>query len=234
MKNRNKGLTPGAASGTLCEAYKSFKFMSTCRTQQLPFEEVAVSEESGAISALRWVRNLFASNKFRKSPQRFARTHFAILLCEQPVVQWLLGITATGRLLPSFSTIGALLVAMVLSGCGGTGFAYEKHLSGKYGLVAGDVLEQLDVSEILPSGDAVGVIPETVFAVGWDEHFIIAKQHPNDVNQHIDKSVTKFYILRVADGSLTGPIDEPAFSRERAALGVPADLGFTLVFDSLK
>src|ERR1035438_8346608 len=30
----------------------------------------------------------------------------------------------------------------LLAGCGGIGFAYEKRLSGKYGLVAADVLEQ--------------------------------------------------------------------------------------------
>jgi hypothetical protein len=122
----------------------------------------------------------------------------------------------------------------MLAGCGGIGFAYEKRLSGKYGLVAVDVLEQMDISEILPSGSANEVIPETVFAAGWDDHFIIAEQHPNDASHHLDKSVTKFYILTVADGALAGPLDESAFIRERTALGVPASLDFTLVFDSLK
>src|ERR1035441_2688868 len=66
----------------------------------------------------------------------------------------------------------------LLAGCGGIGFAYEKRLSGKYGLVAADVLEQMVVAEMLPNGSAIGVIPATVFAGGWNEQFIIAKPHP--------------------------------------------------------
>ena len=122
----------------------------------------------------------------------------------------------------------------LLAGCGGIGFAYEKRLSGKYGLVAADVLEQMVVAEMLPNGSAIGVIPATVFAVGWNEQFIIAKQHPSDSNHRVDKTVTQFYVLRISDGSLTGPLAEPAFSAERTKLGVPEGLSFTLVFDTLK
>ena len=134
----------------------------------------------------------------------------------------------------SFLILSALAVAMMLAGCGGIGFAYEKHLSGKYGLVAVDTLDQMAVCEMQPDGNGIGVIDETVFAVGWDDHFIIAKQHPNDASHHIDKSVTNFYILQVSDGKLTGLLDEAAFSRERARLGVSDGLSFTLSFDSLK
>lgn len=122
-----------------------------------------------------------------------------------------------------------MLAALLVAGCGGFGFAYEKRLSGKYGLVATDVLEQMSVCEMLPSGSGLGVISETVFAVGWDEQYIIAKQHPDG-----NKSITHFYILRVSDGTLTGPVDEMRFTMERHKIGVPASLSFTLVFDSLK
>jgi len=122
-----------------------------------------------------------------------------------------------------------MLPALLLSGCGGIGFAYKERLSDKYGLVAVDILEQMSVCEMLPDGGGVGVINETVFAVGWDEHYIIAKQHPAG-----DKSITYFYILRVSDGTLTGPLDETKFTAERERIGVPAGLSFTLIFDSLK
>ncbi len=133
------------------------------------------------------------------------------------------------RAFPSLLILIAVLAALLVAGCGGFGFAYEKHLSGKYGLVATDVLEQMSVCEMLPSGSGVGVISETVFAVGWDEQYIIAKQHPAG-----NKSITHFYILRVSDGKLTGPVDEMRFTMERDKIGVPASLSFTLVFDSLK
>jgi len=138
------------------------------------------------------------------------------------------------RIVSSLLILGALAPAMMLMGCGRIGFDYQKQLSGKYELVAVDVLEQMDVSQSLPSGGAIGVIPPTVYSVGWDEHFIIAKQHPNDASHHIDKSVTNFYILQVSNGTVTGPLVEVAFTRERAKLGVPASLSFTLSFDSLK
>lgn len=133
------------------------------------------------------------------------------------------------RKIPSLTVFATLLAVMTLVGCGGIGCAYEKRLSGKYGLVAVDVLEQMSLSEMLPGGSAVGVINETVFAVGWDERFIIAKQHPSG-----NKSITHYYILQVADGTLTGPFDVSAFIAERAKLGAPAALSFTLVFDGLK
>jgi hypothetical protein len=138
------------------------------------------------------------------------------------------------RAIKSISLVGAAICAIALGGCGGIGLAYEKKLSGNYALVATDVLEQMDVSKMLPSGSALGVIPATVFAVGWDNNFIIAKQHPNDAPHHIDKSVANFYILRVIDGSLTGPLDESAFQIKRKELQVREGLVFTLVFDELK
>ncbi|MCX6927967.1 MAG: DUF3997 domain-containing protein [Verrucomicrobia bacterium] len=132
------------------------------------------------------------------------------------------------------SLFAALACLGILAGCGGFGFAYAKRLSGKYGLVAADVLEQMDISEMLPNGSAIGVIPATVYAVGWNEQFIIAKQNPAGPSHTVDKTATHFYILKVSDGSVTGPINESAFGAERTRLGVPEALTFTLVFDSLK
>lgn len=95
-------------------------------------------------------------------------------------------------------------------------------------------MDQMSVSEMLPSGSAGDIINETVFAAGWDTNFIIAKQHPKDANQHVDKTVTNYYILRVADGSLTGPLQESAFIEARKRISVPSSLDFSLVFDELK
>jgi hypothetical protein len=131
------------------------------------------------------------------------------------------------------SLIITALASFALHGCGGFGFAYQKPLSGKYALVATDVMEQMSVCEMLPKGDALGVIPKTVFAVGWDPSFIIAKQHPSDDANKIDKSVTRFYILKVSDGKLSGPLTEEQFKSERDTLHVSGDLDFSLVFKEL-
>ena len=127
-----------------------------------------------------------------------------------------------------------LIMATVLCGCAVFGFVYQKRLIGRYELVAVDVLEQMDLCETLPDGDAVGVIPPTIFSVGWDRHFIIAKQHPHDTDGHIDRSITNFYILRASDGKLLGPLDRSAFSRDRLLLGVPGSLHFGLNFQELE
>ncbi len=128
-----------------------------------------------------------------------------------------------------------ILLAFIIA-CGGIGFAYEKELPGKYCIQATDTLDQMSIAK-MPSDDSnlySGVIPATVFAVGWNEHFIIAKQHPRDSHNITNKDVTQFYILRVSDGTVSGPWAEPAFDAERKKLGVPKDLTFTSVFDNLK
>jgi hypothetical protein len=54
--------------------------------QGQPFEEVAISPESGAVSALGRERKALASNNFRMPPHRFFGIHLAIVIHEQPVV----------------------------------------------------------------------------------------------------------------------------------------------------
>ena len=73
------------------------------------------------------------------------------------------------------------------------------------------------------------VIFPTIFAVGWDKQFIIAKQHPADTQDHPDKRITNFFILRVSDGALVGPLDESSFEAERIKHGVAKELGFVSV-----
>ncbi len=65
---------------------KPFDFMFTWQMERQPFEEVAISPESGPVSTLRRERNIFASNHFHKSPHRFTGIHPAIVIYEQLVV----------------------------------------------------------------------------------------------------------------------------------------------------
>ncbi len=77
----------------------------------------------------------------------------------------------------------------------------------------------------LGDGTEIGRISETVFAVGWDERYIVAKQHPKN-----DRSVTNFYYLVVAydspyadpDVSVRGPFTSEEFARKQAELRLPS------------
>jgi hypothetical protein len=94
----------------------------------------------------------------------------------------------------------------------------------------------MSVSEIYASHGGRILIPETVYAVGWNSDFIIAKQHPHDPPDGTgpNKSQTNFYILRVVDGKLFGPLSEEKFNLERSSQNLPDDLQFSLVFERLK
>ena len=121
----------------------------------------------------------------------------------------------------SFAVIVSLTVMMLLFACG---FVHDEHLIGPYRLIAVDVSKQMNISYSLPSGDAVGRISETVFAYGFDDKYIVAKQHPNG-----NKVVTHFYYLQMAkdselaspEASVVGPLSESEFSRRQAELKLP-------------
>ncbi|RYD81223.1 MAG: DUF3997 domain-containing protein [Verrucomicrobiaceae bacterium] len=116
-----------------------------------------------------------------------------------------------------------LAVASLLIGCG---LVEKHHLTGHYYLVAEDVPEQMKVIYNLEPGDRLSRhrIPETVFAVGWDRRYIVAKQHPQN-----NRSITNYYYLDTArdsedadpTASIVGPLTEPAFSRKKVDLGLP-------------
>jgi len=78
----------GAGGGILLGqgGQQPFQFMFTWHTQRQPFEEVAISPEPGAASALGCECKMLASNNFRKPPHRFIRFLLAIVTYEQPVV----------------------------------------------------------------------------------------------------------------------------------------------------
>ena len=70
----------------------------------------------------------------------------------------------------------------------------------------------------------IGRINETVFAVGWNSRYIVAKQHPNN-----NRRVTNwFYLDMTKDGpyvdptvSVVGPLTEAEFTQRRTELGLP-------------
>jgi hypothetical protein len=57
-------------------------------------------------------------------------------------------------------------------------FVHEKHLIGNYYFIAVDTDKDMNLSYKLENGDYMGVAGSTVFAAGYNDDFIIVKQHP--------------------------------------------------------
>jgi hypothetical protein len=126
-------------------------------------------------------------------------------------------------------------LALFPAACG-LGWDYEEELVGPYILLACDVREQMAIGERVDQGGASGVVPQCVFAAGWNATHIIAAQHPLKAGSllDVDKTRTNYWIVRVSDGHVEGPLDEAGFQRERDAQSVSPHLEFTRVFDELK
>ncbi|MDR2805906.1 MAG: DUF3997 domain-containing protein [Dysgonamonadaceae bacterium] len=100
--------------------------------------------------------------------------------------------------------------------------------------------EYLSLSYDLGDGSYIGVVPPTLFAAGYDDEYIIAKQHPrNGVYGHgdIDKNVTYYYIVPLKykvhhspDENRMGPLSEEEFSAKRKELKMSDSLTFTKTF----
>jgi len=129
------------------------------------------------------------------------------------------------KLRPVFC-VGALL--LLASGCPFMGLEYEEDLVGDYAVWATDTIEDTAVVRKDKNGSgATGVIPAMVFAYGWNDSFIIAKQHPTKDHWSVDTGTTNWYIIQVKMGKVHGPLTESEFNQRRTELQVPSELQFT-------
>ena len=77
-------------------------------------------------------------------------------------------------------------------------------------------------------------VREQVFAVGWDERYLVAQQHPNR-----DKKITHYFIVdskkdsphAAAEDSVLGPLSETEFKKKAEELSLPQ---FTKILSALK
>jgi hypothetical protein len=113
------------------------------------------------------------------------------------------------------------------------GFAENQHLFGNYYLTATDVEEQMSLSYQVSDSGYAGIIEETVFAVGYNKEYIIAKQHP------ANKEITNYYILPIKNGDLPknedliGPLTQKEFEQKKEELKIK-NLDFTIVYKNLE
>ncbi len=82
---------------------------------------------------------------------------------------------------------------------GGYGLAYEVKISDGFYLTALDAAKELKL--IYRGDDNKGggiLVTQTVYAIGYDENFIILKQHPWHKNQ-MDTTITNYYIVNLME-----------------------------------
>jgi len=126
------------------------------------------------------------------------------------------------------------VVTSLLSGVHGCiwteGLWYEDDdLPGEYAVWAVDERSNAAIVEKKGGGLAGSVVPSMVFAYGWNDDFIIAKQHPRHATEshRIDMSITHWYLIEVQTKTIHGPLTEDAFHELRNELKVPVGLSFT-------
>ena len=131
------------------------------------------------------------------------------------------------------------VVMFHIVGCKGLS---SKKITDNYFLIAMDYeKEKTNLSYKISSGDYIGVITSTVFAVGYNEDFIIAKQHPRKFPNPPDKSITNYFIIPIKDkvrqspdDNKIGPLTESEFKEKRKELGIPDEVTFSIVLKDLE
>jgi hypothetical protein len=136
-------------------------------------------------------------------------------------------------------TIKVLVFFLIINGC--NGFDHEEKINANKYLIANQGIENMNISIQLNNEHTyLGIVHACVFAVGYNESYIIAKQHPYDFGKPINKNITNYYIIP-AQGKGTyadqigviGPLTENDFNKKRQELEIDK-LKFTKVFKELE
>jgi len=118
-----------------------------------------------------------------------------------------------------------LLLVFGMIACAGCDVFIDQDLAGGYRVLAIDTVEMSMITGSRDS-DVKGGVGPMVFAYGWNQNFIIAKQHPNE-SFNVDTNITNWFIIEVASREVHGPLTEKEYVELRKELGVPDAITFT-------
>jgi len=128
------------------------------------------------------------------------------------------------RVIRRTAGLGIIVCIFALVGCGlfDSGTEWK---GGPYELLWIDTKEKMSIDYQLTKSTSVGRIASTVFAVGWDGRFLVAKQHPNG-----NRAITNYYIIdRQKDSpiqdpsaAVIGPLGEAEYLQRKRELHLPA------------
>ena len=124
------------------------------------------------------------------------------------------------------------VITLITSSCD---YFEKQKITGHYYLVSVDTKYSTEIDYYFEP-DANGgatVVRESVFAVGYNEKYIVAKQHPvdNDLgSRYPNRKITNYFIIPIESRCILyeTPLDEFQFSQEKIKLGIE-DLQFTII-----
>ena len=96
------------------------------------------------------------------------------------------------------------------------GFAYEKHVTGKYYVIGVDTKTDLTLSYKLSSGDCVGKAPGQLLQYGFNDTFLVAKTHDRRDNRvlYFIIDMTKDSEIAHEDKFRVGPLTEDRYNTD--------------------
>jgi hypothetical protein len=112
---------------------------------------------------------------------------------------------------------------------------------GPYRLVATDIDDDMAICWSTPGGGCLvdGLPGPTVFAVGFDDKYLVAAVHPSDFDAPPNRSIIHYYyvirspeeIKNFPSNGIRGPFNEVDFFVEKGRLHLPE---FTMTFENLR
>ncbi|WP_435139522.1 hypothetical protein [Formosa sp. A9] len=131
--------------------------------------------------------------------------------------------------------IGIFLLLILESCYFGAGLV-EREITDDYFLFANNTLDEMSIWYHAEKYSNRLIVPKTVFAVGENGDFIIAKSHPKTTENGINKSVTYYHIIEVDKKSTeqSPNLTLEQYERERKILKIPSDLDFNIVYEELE
>ena len=125
---------------------------------------------------------------------------------------------------------------LILQSCYFGAGLVEKEITHNYFLFANNALDEMSIWFHAEKYSNRLIVPETVFALGENGDFIIAKSHPKDIESGINKSVTYYHIIEVdkKNTEQSPHLTLEQFENKRKQLNIPSNLDFDIVYEELK
>ncbi|WP_422359756.1 hypothetical protein [Reichenbachiella sp.] len=132
-----------------------------------------------------------------------------------------------------------LFTVIILTRCGA---AYKEELVKNHYLIAVDVHQQMSIAYHTPDDREtyITLIGATIYSVGYNEEYIIAKQHPYNIYNSNKSRQTNYFILPVkktmeweTNNGLIGPMNKLQYLSKKEELGIDG-LTFSKTFEHLQ
>jgi len=121
-----------------------------------------------------------------------------------------------------------------LKGCLFGAGLVEQEITGDFWLFANGHLDEMSIVHFPGNHKSNLIVGETVFEVGHNKDFIIAKRHPKDSINRVNKKSTFYHLIKISEGGKSKDLTYEQYMNKRKELNVPKDLQFDTVFQELK